>query len=93
MSSLMGLGVLVVLVLCARGRTVLWYTAICLATLALSLLTMGRMPADMPSARDPACRSHPEYPKVARRGLVATGLTVVSTGVAIALSVRYVHGL
>ena len=48
----------------------------------LVLLTMGRMPADMPSARDPAIRLHPAYPKVRRRGVIA-GVTWATLFVAL----------
>lgn len=53
---------------------------------------MGKLPADMPSAKDPACRLHPEYPCVARRGRVA-GMAVIGVTITIvALSVVRVRG-
>jgi hypothetical protein len=54
---------------------------------------MGQLPADMPSANDPACRLHPEYPRVARRGLIA-GVAITGVTITMAtLTVVYVRGL
>jgi Mn2+/Fe2+ NRAMP family transporter len=38
----------------------LWFTAVCSAVVPIPLLWMGPLPHDMPSARDPACRRHPQ---------------------------------
>jgi|EndMetStandDraft_7_1072992.scaffolds.fasta_scaffold115569_2 hypothetical protein len=45
-------------------------------TSALPLLWMGPLPADMPSAKDPAVRQHPRYKEVQRRGKIA-GFAIV----------------
>lgn len=72
-------------------RWVLWFCAVGFAADALPLLWMGKVPADMPSAKNPECRHHPEYPRVARRGRIA-GVVIVGVTISIvtltAVSVR-----
>ncbi|GAA2482284.1 hypothetical protein [Winogradskya humida] len=46
------------------------------AVAALPLFWMGKLPADMPSAKDPGIGSHPDHPRVARRGRIA-GIAIV----------------
>ncbi|GAA2583917.1 hypothetical protein GCM10010435_72140 [Winogradskya consettensis] len=38
---------------------------------ALPLFWMGKLPADMPSSKDPGIDAHPDYARVARRGRIA----------------------
>jgi hypothetical protein len=47
-----------------------------LAVGALPLLWMGKLPADMPSARDRTIGRHPGYLRIARRGRIA-GVAIV----------------
>ena len=88
-----GAGAPLAMVLLSRDRAFLWYAATCIAAVGLSLLTIGRMPADMPSARDSACRSHPEYQRIARRGAIPSVVMLVLIAAGIVLSVKYIHGL
>ncbi|MBY8882609.1 hypothetical protein [Actinacidiphila acidipaludis] len=74
-------------------RGALWFGAIGFLMTSLPLLWMGRLPADMPSAKDPRARQHPQYGEVARRGRIA-GLAILVLVVAeTALSVAFVRGL
>lgn len=59
---------------------------------ALPLAWMGRLPADMPSARDRAVRSHPRYREIARRGRIAGIGIVVLEILVIIFSVRFFSG-
>jgi hypothetical protein len=83
---------------CARAavsrdpRGVLWFGGL-LGIACLSLMSMGQMPADMPSARDPAVRAHPLYPVVARRGRIAAIGMVIVVVALVVLSVIFVRGL
>jgi hypothetical protein len=83
---------------CARAavsrdpRAVLWFGGL-LGIACLSLLPMGQLPADMPSARDPAVTEHPLYPVVARRGRIAAIGMVIVVVALVALSVIFVRGL
>jgi hypothetical protein len=74
-------------------RAVLWFTAVCSAVVALPLLWMGPLPQDMPSARDPACRHHPQYERVAHRGRIAGSIMVIAIVASVALSMAFVDGL
>jgi hypothetical protein len=74
-------------------HAVLWLTAVCSAAVALPLLWMGPLPQDMPSARDPACRQHPQYEAVARRGRIAGSIVVIAISAIVGLSVAFVGGL
>jgi hypothetical protein len=74
-------------------HAVLWFTAVCSAAAALPLLWMGALPQDMPSARDPACRQHPQYEAVARRGRVAGSIMVFAIAATVGLSVAFVGGI
>jgi hypothetical protein len=47
----------------------LWFTGLLGIGIGVALLSVGRMPTDMPSARDPAVREHPMYLVVVRRHL------------------------
>jgi hypothetical protein len=74
-------------------RMVLWFTALGLGVCSLPLLGIGRLPADMPDARDPACRRHPQYDEVARRGRAAGIALCVLIVAMMPLSVIFVRGL
>jgi hypothetical protein len=74
-------------------RAALWFCAMGFAVSSLSLLWMGKLPADMPSAQDPACRSHPQYAQVARRGRIVGVAIVVLTIALVVLTLIYVRGL
>jgi hypothetical protein len=71
-------------------RQNLWFGGVLLAVAALPLRWMGKLPEDMPSARDPSARLHPKYRQVARRGRIAGFAIVVLEVVAITLSVMLV---
>jgi hypothetical protein len=47
------------------------------AAAALPLFWMGKLPADMPSSRDPDIGRHPEYLRIARRGRIAGSALVI----------------
>lgn len=87
-----GIAVFLAVGLCA-SRPVLWLGALGFAVAAVPLLWMGRLPRDMPSARDPASRQHPEYSQTARRGRVAGLAIVVLEVCVIVLSAIYVRGV
>jgi hypothetical protein len=71
-SVALGIGLFVVFTaLAGSPRSVLWFAGGGFLVAAVPLLWMGRLPADMPSAKDPAARSHPSYDAVARRGRIA----------------------
>ncbi len=82
---------------CARAavsrdpRGVLWFGGL-LGIACLALLSMGQMPADMPSARDPSVREHPLYSVVARRGRIAGISVVIAVVPLVVLSVLFVRG-
>ncbi len=87
---------LLLMALAATSRNphaALWLTAICSAFVALPLMWMGPLPQDMPSARDPACRQHPQYETVARRGRMAGYMMVIAIFAAVGLSMAFVGGL
>jgi hypothetical protein len=73
-------------------RAVLWFGGV-LGIGCLVLLSMGQMPADMPSARDPAVREHPLYPAIARRGRIAGIAMVIVAATLVVLSAVFVRGL
>jgi hypothetical protein len=73
-------------------RGVLWFGGL-LGMACLTLLSMGQMPADMPSARDPAVREHPLYSVVARRGRIAGISLVIAVVALVVLSVVFVRGV
>ncbi|MFJ5922307.1 hypothetical protein ACIQF6_06795 [Kitasatospora sp. NPDC092948] len=54
-----------------QTRTILFVGAIGFLLAAGPLRWMGKIPEDMPSARDPEVRLHPQYKQVARRGRIA----------------------
>lgn len=71
-SVALGIGLFIVFTaLAGSPRSVLWLAGGGFLVAAAPLLWMGRLPADMPSARDPAARAHPSYDVVARRGRIA----------------------
>src|SRR5262245_24229467 len=45
----------------SNPRSVLWFAGVLGLLNAIPFLFMGKLPADMPSARDPAARRHPEF--------------------------------
>jgi hypothetical protein len=47
----------------------------------------------MPSAKDPACRLHPDYPRIACRGRIASVAMIGVTITIATLTVVYVRGL
>lgn len=73
-------------------RPVLWFGGL-IGIGCLVLLSMGRMPADMPSARDPAVRQHPLFPAVARRGRIAGIALIIVAVTLVVLSAVFVRGL
>jgi hypothetical protein len=74
------------------ARTVLFFAGVG-GIASLAILSMGQMPADMPPATDPACRLHPQYAAVARRGRIAgTAFIALATGLG-TLSLIFVRGL
>jgi len=79
-SVVLGLGLfLVFAALGGSPRGMLWFAGGGFAAAAIPLLWMGRLPADMPSAKDPAIRAHPRYKEVARRGAIAgIGIAVLT---------------
>jgi hypothetical protein len=84
---------------CARAatardpRAVLWMGGLLGIGIGLALLLMGRMPADMPSAQDPAVRKHPLYPVVVRRARIAGIGMVIAVVTLSVLSVLFVRGV
>lgn len=75
------------------SRGALWFGAIGFLVASFPLLWMGKLPADMPPASDPAVYRHPQYKEIARRGRIA-GLAIVVLAVTeVALSVALVRGL
>jgi hypothetical protein len=91
-SVVAGIGVFLAIGLSA-SRAVLWLGAVGSTVAAVPLLWMGRLPRDMPSARDPASREHPQYRQVARRGRIAGLMIVVLDVCVIVLSAVYVQGV
>jgi hypothetical protein len=73
-------------------RTVLWFAGV-VGIASLMILSMGQMPADMPPATDPACRRHPQYAAVARRGKIAAAAFIVVAIGLVTLSLIFVRGL
>ena len=90
-SVLVGLGLFLVILARSHSRGSLLFTAILCGLAALPLLWMGRMPADMPSARDPAIKEHPQYRAVARRGRIAAVAMFGLLVTAFVLAERYVR--
>jgi hypothetical protein len=88
--AIVPLGVQAILSRDSRGW--LWMFGL-LGIAFLPLLAMGQMPADMPSARDPAVRRHPQYAAVARRGRIAGIGLIVLLAALIVLSGLFVGGL
>ena len=71
-------------------RGALWFVGL-MGVASLSLMVMGQMPADMPSAKNPAVRLHPLYQAIARRGRLA-GLGYVALIVILSIvSLAYVR--
>jgi hypothetical protein len=91
-SVAVGIGLFLLIGL-AASRAVLWLGAVGFTVAALPLLWMGRLPPDMPSARDPASRQHPPYRQTARRGRFAGLAIVVLEVCVIVLSDVYVRGV
>ena len=73
-------------------RTVLWFAGV-VGIASLAILSMGQMPADMPPATDPACRLHPQYAAVARRGRIAGSAFIAMVIGLVTLSLIFVRGL
>jgi len=90
-SVLVALGLLLVILARSSSRGTLWYAAVLCGVTALPLLWMGRLPADMPSARDPAIREHPRYPEFARRGRIVSVAIFALLALAVFLTMRYVR--
>ncbi|WP_370369021.1 hypothetical protein [Catenulispora sp. GP43] len=76
-------GIALLAVVSTFSRIVLWYAAVILLPMALTVLVMGRLPEDLPRSTDPAIRDHPGYPMIRRRGIAASIalLTVILAGV------------
>ena len=73
-------------------RMVLWFAGL-VGIAFLAVLPMGQMPADMAPAWDPACRLHPQYAALARRGRIAAIAFLGVAGTLITLSLIFVRGL
>ena len=74
-------------------RGVLWFAAVLAPLTVIPLFWLGRMPADMPLARDPAVRHHPQYREFRRRGIRAGFGIVAGVLAAAVLSAVSVRGL
>ena len=76
------------------SRGTLWFAAVgWVAVVPPLLLLLGRLPDDMPSARDPRIRLHPQYPEVAARGRRA-GLAMLALVILLVIgTVTSVRGL
>lgn len=76
------------------SREVLWFAAVgWIAVVPPLLLLLGRLPDDLPSARDPRIRLHPQYPEVAARGRRA-GLAMLALVVLLVIgTITSVRGL
>jgi hypothetical protein len=72
-------------------RGVLWIWGL-IGFAGLTILFMGRMPADMPSAKDPAVRAHPQYAALVRRGRITGVALLGSIVVLLVLSANFVQG-
>ncbi|WP_329568472.1 hypothetical protein [Kitasatospora sp. NBC_01266] len=72
----------------------LWFGASIFTLAAIPLLWMGKLPADLPSAKDPAARRrHPQYRELERRGRIAGVGMILLIVLDIALSVALIRGL
>lgn len=77
----LGLGLILIPAVLRHDPATLWFVGAGCALVALPLLWMGRLPADMPSGRDPRSRAHPRYREVARRGRIA-GIAIAASEIA-----------
>jgi Ca2+/Na+ antiporter len=67
-AALAGLGLIIWLVFSHGNRGQLWFLFIGSIVTALPLLSIGRLPSDMPSRLDPRAHLHPDYETVRKRG-------------------------
>lgn len=74
-------------------RSVLWIGSVGFVMAALPLFWMGRLPADMPDARDPTARQHPRYVEVERRGRIAGCAMIALLITGIVLSEIFFRGV
>lgn len=76
------------------SRGTLWFAAVgWLAVVPPLLLLLGRLPDDLPSARDPRVRLHPQYAEVAARGRRAGVVIVVLVVLLMIGTITSVRGL
>lgn len=73
-------------------RTILWFGGTGFFVLSFPLLWMGKLPADMPSARDPRVCQHPRYKEIVRRGRITGATMVILVIIQVTLSAIYVRG-
>lgn len=75
------------------SRGVLWFAAVGWVALVPALLLLGRLPADLPSARDPRVYRHPQYAEFEARGRRAGYVMVALFGVIFIGTAALVRGL
>ena len=76
------------------SREVLWFAAVgWIAVVPPLLLLLGRLPDDMPSARDPRVYQHPQYAEVAARGRRAGFAMVALLAVLFVATAAFVRGV
>ena len=75
------------------SRAILWYGAVGFVAVSVPIFFIGKLPTDMPSARDPSSRRHPQFKKFEGRGRIAGMAIILLIIVMVILTQIFVRGL